>query len=72
MYTLRWNGYWGREYNNVMAPCQTGYLILLQQYGYGRICGMGQLIRIVFLSRVTTYYGPILLYQLWFYGKCSI
>ena len=58
-YYIRWNGYWAREYNNVMAPAKQ-VIDIAAADGYDVFVEWANLIRIVSMSRVTTYYGPIL------------
>ena len=58
-YYIRWNGYWAREYNNVMAPAKQ-VIDIAAADGYDVFVEWANLIRIVSMSRVTTYYGPII------------
>lgn len=58
-YYIRWNEYWGREYNNVMAPAKQ-VIGIAEADGYDVFVEWANLIRIISMSRVTTYYGPII------------
>ncbi|GGW31852.1 SusD/RagB family nutrient-binding outer membrane lipoprotein [Arenibacter certesii] len=56
---IRWNGYWAREYDNVMAPAEQ-VIEIAQEGGYTVFVEWANLIKIISMSRVTTYYGPII------------
>ncbi|HLT51574.1 MAG TPA: SusD/RagB family nutrient-binding outer membrane lipoprotein, partial [Arenibacter sp.] len=58
-YYITWNGYWGREYNNVMARASQA-IDVAEAEGYTVFVEWANLIKIISMSRVTTYYGPIL------------
>lgn len=58
-YYIRWNGYWAREYNNVMAPANQ-VIDIAEADGYTVFVEWANLIKIISMSRVTTYYGPII------------
>ncbi|MFT5884774.1 MAG: hypothetical protein ACI9IP_001231 [Arcticibacterium sp.] len=64
-YYIRWNGYWGREYNNVMAPAKQ-VIEIAEQDGYTVFVEWANLIKIISMSRVTLYQGPIIYTN---YGK---
>ena len=64
-YYIRWNNYWAREYNNVMAPAKQ-VIELAEKDGYTVFAEWANLIRIVSMSRVTLYQGPIIYTN---YGK---
>lgn len=61
-YYVRWNTYWGREYNNVMAPAKQ-VIELAQQDGYDMFVEWAKLIQIISMSRLTIYHGPIIYTQ---------
>jgi hypothetical protein len=58
-YYVRWNGYWGREYGSVMAPAKQ-VIEVAQEGGYDMFVEWANLIRIISMSRVTLYQGPII------------
>src|SRR5690606_28002772 len=58
-YYIRWNGYWGREYGSVMAPAKQ-VIEVAQEGGYDMFVEWANLIRIISMSRVTLYQGPII------------
>ena len=58
-YYIRWNGYWGREYNNVMAPAKQ-VIEIAEADGYTVFVEWANLIKIVSMSRVTLYQGPVI------------
>ncbi len=64
-YYIRWNGYWGREYNSVMAPAKQ-VIEIAEKDGYKKFVEWANLIRIISMSRVTLYQGPIIYTN---YGK---
>jgi hypothetical protein len=57
-YYIRWNGYWAREYDNVVANANQA-IAIAEEDGYTVFIEWANLIKIISLSRVTTYYGPI-------------
>ncbi|AWW00700.1 SusD/RagB family nutrient-binding outer membrane lipoprotein [Arcticibacterium luteifluviistationis] len=64
-YYIRWNGYWDREYNNVMAPAKQ-VIEIAEADGYSVFVEWANLIKIISMSRVTLYQGPIIYTN---YGK---
>nr|WP_293301400.1 SusD/RagB family nutrient-binding outer membrane lipoprotein [Allomuricauda sp.] len=61
-YYIRWNGYWGREYTNIMAPAKQ-VIEIAEADGYTMFVEWANLIRILSMSRVTTFYGPVIYTQ---------
>ncbi|KAB7531152.1 SusD/RagB family nutrient-binding outer membrane lipoprotein [Flagellimonas olearia] len=61
-YYIRWNGYWGREYRDIMAPAKQ-VIEIAEEDGYTVFVEWANLIRILSMSRVTTYYGPVIYTQ---------
>ncbi|MEZ4970506.1 MAG: SusD/RagB family nutrient-binding outer membrane lipoprotein [Flavobacteriaceae bacterium] len=59
---VRWNGYWGREYNNVMAPANQ-VIGIAEASDQPVFVEWANLIKIISMSRVTTYYGPVIYTQ---------
>ncbi|WP_209403135.1 SusD/RagB family nutrient-binding outer membrane lipoprotein [Pseudozobellia sp. WGM2] len=61
-YYITWNGYWAREYDNVMAPAKQ-VIGIAETENYPMFVEWANLIRILSMSRLTTYYGPVLYSQ---------
>lgn len=66
-YYMRWNGYWNRVYNNIMSPSG---LVILKAAGDGQggaefpvFIEWAKLIRIIAISRLTAYHGPVIYSQ---------
>jgi len=58
-YYMRWNGYWNRVYNNIMSP--SGLVILkAQDEDFPVFVEWARLIRILAMSRLTAYHGPVI------------
>ncbi len=58
-YYMRWNGYWDRVYNNIMSP--SGLVILkAQDEDFPVFVEWARLIRILAMSRLTAYHGPVI------------
>src|SRR5690606_7114806 len=58
-YYITWNSYWGREYGSVMAPAKQ-VIELAEEGGYDVFVAWAKLIKIISMSRVTLYQGPII------------
>lgn len=61
-YYITWNGYWRREYNDVMAKAKQ-VIELAEAEGNTMFVEWANLIRVLSMSRLTTYYGPIIYSQ---------
>lgn len=64
-YYVRWNRYWAREYNFVMAPAKQ-VIEVAKADNYDVFVEWANLIRIISMSRLTLYYGPVIYTN---YGK---
>ncbi|NJB70356.1 hypothetical protein GGR42_000818 [Saonia flava] len=58
-YYIRWNSYWAREYDNIMAPAKQ-VIEVAEADGYTMFVEWANLIKILSMSRVTVYQGPII------------
>ncbi|RIJ45460.1 SusD/RagB family nutrient-binding outer membrane lipoprotein [Maribellus luteus] len=58
-YYIRWNTYWNRIYNSIMAPSEQ-VIKLAQEEDYPVFEAWAKLIRIMGMSRLTTYHGPVI------------
>ncbi len=58
-YYITWNSYWDRVYNNVMSPASQ-VIDIAQEGGYDVFVAWAKLIRILSVSRLTTYHGPVI------------
>lgn len=56
---IRWNGYWGREYGNVMSAASQ-VIEIAEADGYTVFVEWANLIKILSMSRVTLNQGPII------------
>ncbi len=61
-YYIRWNGYWAREYNNVMAPANQ-VIGIAESSDQPVFVEWAKLIKILSMSRVSAYYGPVIYTQ---------
>ncbi|RYC53113.1 SusD/RagB family nutrient-binding outer membrane lipoprotein [Flagellimonas olearia] len=61
-YYITWNGYWNRQYNNIMAPAKQ-VIDIAEADGYTMFAEWANLIRIISMSRATTFYGPVIYTQ---------
>lgn len=61
-YYIRWNGYWDREYNNVMAPANQ-VIGIAESTDQPMFVEWANLIKIVSMSRLAAYHGPIIYSQ---------
>ncbi len=58
-YYVTWNTYWDRIYNNLMSP--SGQVMdIASEGGYDVFVEWARLIRILGVSRLTTYHGPVI------------
>ena len=58
-YYIRWNGYWNRVYNSIMSP--SGLVILkAEDEDFPVFVQWAKLIRILAMSRLTAYHGPVI------------
>jgi hypothetical protein len=58
-YYIRWNTYWAQIYDKVMAPSQQ-VIKLADAGGYTVFSAWAKLIRILGMSRLTAYHGPVI------------
>ncbi|UZR97356.1 SusD/RagB family nutrient-binding outer membrane lipoprotein [Chondrinema litorale] len=58
-YYIRWNGYWDRIYNNIMAPGRQ-VIQIAEEGGYDVFVAWAKLIQILGMSRLTAYHGPVI------------
>jgi hypothetical protein len=58
-YSITWNAFWGREYNNVMSPTKQMIRFSLQNK-FPLFATWAKLVRILAMSKVTAMYGPII------------
>ncbi|WP_297091189.1 SusD/RagB family nutrient-binding outer membrane lipoprotein [uncultured Draconibacterium sp.] len=58
-YYIRWNTYWNRVYNSIMAPASQ-VIDIADAGGYDVFSAWAKLIRILGMSRLTTYHGPVI------------
>ena len=56
-YYITWNSYWSRIYSYIMSPASQ-VIDLAEEGGYTVFVAWAKLIRILGMSRLTTYYGP--------------
>lgn len=58
-YYIRWNTYWDRIYSDIMAPSKQ-VIEIAEADGYDVFAEWARLIRILGMSRLTTYHGPVI------------
>lgn len=58
-YYIRWNGYWGRVYNNVMSPSRQ-VIRLASENELPLFATWAKLIRVISVSKLTASYGPVI------------
>lgn len=58
-YYIRWNSYWNRIYNNIMAPGRQ-VIQIAEEGGYDVFAAWARLIQIIGMSRLTAYHGPLI------------
>lgn len=58
-YYIRWNTYWNRIYGQIMAP-SSQVIKVAQAEGYPVFVEWARLIRILGMSRLTAYHGPVI------------
>jgi len=58
-YYIRWNTYWDRIYKDLMAPANQ-VIKIADEGGYTVFSSWAKLIQIMGVSRLTTYYGPVI------------
>jgi len=58
-YYITWNTYWNRIYNNLMSPASQ-VIDIAEEGGYDVFVAWAKLIRILGMSRLTTYHGPVI------------
>ncbi|MDT7830095.1 SusD/RagB family nutrient-binding outer membrane lipoprotein [Pricia sp. S334] len=61
-YYIRWNGYWSRQYNNVMAPANQ-VIGIAESSDQPVFVEWAKLIKILSMSRLTAYHGPVIYTQ---------
>ncbi len=64
-YYIRWNAYWDRIYDNVMAPSKK-VIANAKKYNLPRFAAWAKLIRIMAVSKLTAIHGPVIYSN---YGK---
>ena len=62
---IRWNAYWDRIYDNVMAPSKK-VIANAKKYNLPRFAAWAKLIRIMAVSKLTAIHGPVIYSN---YGK---
>ncbi len=58
-YYIQWNTYWDRIYDNLMSPASQ-VIDIAEEGGYDVFVAWAKLIRILGMSRLTTYHGPVI------------
>ncbi len=58
-YYIRWNGYWNRIYNNVMAPANQ-VIAIAEEDGNDVFVEWANLIKVLAMQRLTVYHGPLI------------
>jgi hypothetical protein len=58
-YYIRWNAYWGRQYNNIMSPAKQ-VIRLAGENNLPLFATWAKLIKILSMSRLTAIHGPII------------
>lgn len=58
-YYITWNSYWDRIYTNLMSPASQ-VIDIAEEGGYDVFAAWAKLIRILGMSRLTTYHGPVI------------
>lgn len=58
-YYITWNRLWDLQYDNIMAPAKQ-VIELAEADGYNIFVEWANLIRVLSISRATTYYGPMI------------
>ncbi|PKA99993.1 SusD/RagB-like outer membrane lipoprotein [Flavobacteriaceae bacterium MAR_2009_75] len=58
-YYIRWNRLWDLQYQNIMAPAKQ-VIELAEADGYNIFAEWANLIKVISISRATTYYGPMI------------
>ena len=61
-YYIRWNPYWNRIYNQIMSP-SSQVMKIAEAEGYPVFVEWAKLIRILGMSRLTAYHGPVIFTQ---------
>ena len=58
-YYIRWNGFWNRQYNSVMAPANQ-VIATAEAGGFDMFVSWAQLMKIISMHRLTVYHGPVI------------
>jgi hypothetical protein len=58
-YYIRWNTYWDRIYGSIMSPSQK-VIKLADAGGYKEFSAWAKMLRILGMSRLTTFHGPVI------------
>lgn len=58
-YYIRWNTYWNRIYNNIMAPAEQ-VIVQAEEGGYPEFSAWAKLMQVLGISKLTAYHGPVI------------
>ncbi len=58
-YYIRWNGFWNRNYNSIMAPSKQ-VIEIAEDGGFDVFVEWARLVRVLAISRLTAYHGPVI------------
>ena len=58
-YYIRWNSYWGRQYNNIMSPSKQ-VIRLAGENNLPLFATWAKLIRVLSMSRLSAVHGPVI------------
>ena len=70
-YYITWNSNWGRIYNNIMAP-GTQVIDLANEGGYDVFAAWAKLIQVYGISKLTSFYGPVIYSKYGVAGESNI
>lgn len=70
-YYMRWNGNWNRIYNNIMSP-GAQVIKLANEGGYDVFAAFAKLIQVYGISKLTSFYGPVIYSKYGVSGEANI
>ena len=70
-YYMRWNPNWGRIYNNIMSPGEQ-VIKLANEGGYDVFASFAKLIQVYGISKLTSFYGPVIYSKYGVTGEANI
>lgn len=70
-YYIRWNSFWGRSYNKVMAP-SAQVIKQADEGGYDVFSAWAKLMQVLSISKTTAYHGPVIYSNYGVSGQANI